>query len=142
MPAGNKRRGRGTGGRNPPVTQGTQSQQAAYDGPPESPSRGRAGSTTGGPARTSSRAGSQPRTTSQTRAASQTRRVDPARDPPPAPVLLRNVDFGGQAYDLFSTVSEGLFAIKSTLSTIFQSSQRLHFSGSEKIICTEAFAYE
>lgn len=94
MPAHNKKRGQ-RGGRgatadpaNPPAPQ-----QASYDGPPESPGRGRSGSVGGGP---SVRASS--------RGASQTRLVDPARDPPPAPVLVKNVDFGGQAYDLFSKV--------------------------------------
>ena len=94
MPAHNRKRGKGhTGGGAPPAP-AAQPQATTYDGPPESPSRGRAGapSTTGASARASSRAGS------------QTRR-DPARDPAPAPVLVRNVDFGGQAYDYYSTVS-------------------------------------
>ena len=101
-----KNRGQGRGGGNAGATQAAPPQPAAFDGPPpESPSRGRAGSVTGTSVRASSRAGGQPRTASRPRAPSQTRRVDPARDPPPAPVLSRNVDFGGQAYDLFSTVS-------------------------------------
>ena len=44
------------------------------------------------------------RPSSQVRGLSQTRQIgDPARDPPQ--VLLRNVDFGGAAYNIFSQVS-------------------------------------
>ena len=73
-----------------------------YDGPGSNAgeSRGRAGSVGG--TRTSSRPGSQIRGSSQTRQA-----VDPARDPVPQ-VLLRNVDFGGAAYNIFSQVSTKL----------------------------------
>ena len=92
MPSHNKKRGQGQAGRNAPPAPAPDPQPSTYDGPPESPGRGRAGSTTGASGRASSRARSQPR-------------VDPARDPPPAPVLVRNVDFGGQAYDYNSTVS-------------------------------------
>ena len=109
MPSNTKQKSRGQrrGGGNAGTSQPAQPQTPAFDGPPpESPSRGRAGSVTGTSVRASSRAGSRPPTASGTRASSQTRRVDPARDPPPAaPVLSRNVDFGGQAYDMFSTVS-------------------------------------
>ena len=74
-------------------------QPEPYDGPGSNAgeSRGRAGSVAG--TRSSSRPGSQVRGSSQTRQA-----VDPARDPAPQ-VLLRNVDFGGAAYNMFSQVS-------------------------------------
>lgn len=73
---------------------------AAYDGPGSNAgdARGRSGSVAG--TRASSRPGSQVRGASQTRQA-----VDPARDPVPQ-VLLRNVDFGGAAYNIFSQVSQ------------------------------------
>lgn len=100
MPTNTKHRGQARTGNNAPAGSAEATQPSAkYDGPNESPSRGRAPSTTGASVRASSRAGS------QTRTASQTRRVDPARNPPPAPVLSRNVDFGGQAYDILSSVS-------------------------------------
>ena len=72
---------------------------APYDGPGSTAgdARGRSGSFAG--TRSGSRPGSQVRGTSQTR-----RAVDPARDPVPQ-VLLRNVDFGGAAYNMFSQVS-------------------------------------
>ena len=99
MPANTKNRGQ-RGGRGPgqggPSGQQAVQQPAAYDGPPESSGgagRGRGGSTSGG---------------SVARASSQTRR-DAARDAPDpgaAPVLVKNVDFGGQAYDLYSSVRE------------------------------------
>ena len=95
MPAHNKSRGQRGGkghGQAGPSDQAAQ-QPAAYDGPPESPGRGRADSTRG---EASARAVSQPRR-------------DPALDPIPvgqAPVLVKNVDFGGQAYDIFSKVRE------------------------------------
>ena len=74
-------------------------QPEPYDGPGSNAgeARGRPGSIAG--TRSSSRPGSQVRGPSQTRQA-----VDPARDPVP-PVLLRNVDFGGAAYNLFNQVS-------------------------------------
>lgn len=83
------RRGRG----------GSTAGPAAYDGPGSNAgdARGRAGSVSG--TRSSSRPGSQVRGSSQTRQA-----VDPARDPVPQ-VLLRNVDFGGAAYNIFNQVS-------------------------------------
>ena len=70
-----------------------------YDGPGDSESRGRSTSNAG------SRARSQSRTASQIRAA----QMETARSmqQPEARVqqLLRNVDFGGNAYNLFSSVS-------------------------------------
>ena len=70
-----------------------------YDGPGDSDSRGRSASNAG------SRARSQSRTASQTRAA----QMETARSmqQPEARVqqLLRNVEFGGNAYNLFSSVS-------------------------------------
>lgn len=74
-------------------------QPEPYDGPGSNSgeARGRAGSAAGN--RSSSRPGSQVRGSSQTRPA-----VDPARDPA-TQVLLRNVDFGGAAYNIFSQVS-------------------------------------
>ena len=70
-----------------------------YDGPGDSDSRGRSASNAG------SRARSQSRTASQTRAA----QMETARSmqQPEARVqqLLRNVEFGGNAYNLFSLVS-------------------------------------
>ena len=101
MGAHNKNHGQGGAGRNVAAPKVAQPTQSTYDGPNESPSRGRAASTTGGSVRPSSRPGSQTRTASRTR-------QDPAQAPPVAgvaPVLVRNVDFGGQAYDLYSTVS-------------------------------------
>ena len=72
-----------------------------YDGPGDSDSRGRSASVAG------SRARSQSRTASQTRAA----QMETARSmqQPEARVqqLLRNVEFGGNAYNLFSSVSRG-----------------------------------
>ena len=78
---------------------GSMAGPAAYDGPGSNSgeARGRSGSVAG--TRSSSRPGSQVRGSSQTRQA-----VDPARDPVPQ-VLLRNVDFGGAAYNIFSQVS-------------------------------------
>lgn len=75
---------------------------APFDGPGSNAgeARGRSGSVAG--TRTSSRPGSQVRGSSQTRQA-----VDPARDPVPQ-VLLRNVDFGGAAYNIYSQVSQYL----------------------------------
>lgn len=74
-------------------------QPEPYDGPGSNAGepRGRSGSVAA--TRTSSRPGSQVRGSSQTRQA-----VDPARDPA-SQVLLRNVDFGGAAYNIFSQVS-------------------------------------
>ncbi|KAK0517076.1 hypothetical protein JMJ35_000231 [Cladonia borealis] len=72
-----------------------------YDGPGDSDSRGRSASNA------PSRARSQSRTASQTRAAQmETAR---AMQKPEARVqqLLRNVEFGGNAYNLFSSVSFG-----------------------------------
>lgn len=73
-------------------------QPEPYDGPGSNAgeARGRSGSISH--TRSASRPGSQVRGSSQTRQA-----VDPARDPPK--VLLRNVDFGGAAYNLFNQVS-------------------------------------
>lgn len=75
---------------------------APYDGPndPRGGSRGRSPSQAGP---------SGPRAGSQVRAASATRGVgpilrDPARDARVGP-LLRNVDFGGDAYNLYDSVS-------------------------------------
>lgn len=75
-------------------------QPEPYDGPGSNAgeSRGRPGSVAG--TRSSSRPGSQVRGVSQNRQA-----VDPARDPAPQ-VLLRNVDFGGGAYNIFNQVSQ------------------------------------
>lgn len=69
-----------------------------YDGPGDSDSRGRSASNAG------SRARSQSRTASQTRAA----QMETARSMQPearVQQLLRNVEFGGNAYNLFSSVS-------------------------------------
>lgn len=96
MPAQTKHRGQRKAGQSSAPPAADQVQQS-FDGPDDSPGRGRAGSTVG--PRASSRG------PSQTRATSQTRRVDPARDRTAAPLLLKNVDFGGQAYDMFSSVS-------------------------------------
>lgn len=76
-----------------------EAQPEPYDGPGSNAgeARGRSGSVAG--TRSSSRPGSQVRGASQTRQA-----VDPAPDPAPQ-VLLRNVDFGGAAYNMFSQVS-------------------------------------
>lgn len=80
-------------GQKPPTGHNT------YDGPGDSDSRGRSASNAG------SRARSQSRTASQTRAA----QMETARSmqKPEARVqqLLRNVEFGGNAYNLFSSVS-------------------------------------
>ena len=74
-------------------------QPGAYDGPGSNSgeARGRSGSV--GRARSSSRPASQVRGSSQAG-----RGVDPARDPEKQ-VLLRNVDFGGSAYNIFDQVS-------------------------------------
>ena len=74
-------------------------QHESYDGPGSNAgeSRGRPASNAG--TRSSSRPGSQVRGSSQTR-----RNVDPARDPV-QPVLSKNVDFGGGAYNIFDQVS-------------------------------------
>lgn len=92
MPANKKHRGQPRGGANAPPAP----PQSTYDGPGESPSRGRAPSTAGPSGRASTRGGSQTR---------EARPSDPARDRPAPPTLVKNVDFGGQAYDIFSTVS-------------------------------------
>ena len=75
-------------------------QPEPYDGPASNAgeARGRPGSATG--TRSSSRPGSQVRGSSQTGQA-----VDPAKKPEPK-VLLRNVDFGGNAYNIFNQVSQ------------------------------------
>lgn len=96
MPSQTKNRGKPKAGQ-PSAPPRTDAPQQSFDGPDDSPGRGRGGAAAGPPASS--------RGNSQTRATSQTRRVDPARDRPAAPMLLRNVDFGGQAYDLFSSVS-------------------------------------
>ena len=73
-------------------------QPVPYDGPGSNAgeSRGRSPSI--------SRARSQSRPSSQVRNPSQTRQAgDPAREKPN--VLLRNVDFGGAAYNMFDQVS-------------------------------------
>ena len=73
-------------------------QPEPYDGPGSNAgeSRGRSPAV--------SRAHSISRPSSQVRGSSQTRQAeDPARDAPK--VLLRNVDFGGAAYNLFNQVS-------------------------------------
>ena len=78
-----------------------------YDGPGDSDSRGRSTSNVG------SRARGQSRTASQTRAAQmETAR---AMQQPEARVqqLLRNVEFGGNAYNLFSSVSYGFSSLAS-----------------------------
>ena len=87
MPGGQAKRGQ-----NAPAAHNT------YDGPGDSDSRGRSASNAG------SRARSQSRTASQTRAA----QMETARSMQPearVQQLLRNVDFGGNAYNLFSSVS-------------------------------------
>lgn len=89
MPSQTKNRGQRKAGQSSAPPQGDKVQRS-FDGPDDSPGRSRAPSSRG---------------PSQTRATSQSRRIDPARDRPAAPVLLRNVDFGGQAYDMFSSVS-------------------------------------
>lgn len=79
-------------------------QPERYDGPGSNAgeARGRSGSISH--TRSASRPGSQIRGSSQTRQA-----VDPARDPPQ--VLLRNVDFGGAAYNIFNQVSPRFAAV-------------------------------
>ena len=76
-------------------------QPEPYDGPGSNTgeARGRSGSVAA--TRSSSRPGSQARGSSQTRQA-----VDPKRDE--RTVLLRNVDFGGAAYNMYSQVSPNL----------------------------------
>ena len=78
---------------------------AAYDGPESNSKyvRGHSGSVAG--ARSSSRPGSQVRGSSQTRQA-----IDATRDPVPQ-VLLRIVDCGGAAYNIFSQVSPKFTAL-------------------------------
>ena len=99
--AARERRHRNQPGSNPAGSNAGPSgnQPEPYDGPGSNAgeSRGRSGSVA--VTRTSSRPGSQVRGSSQARQA-----VDPARDPAPQ-VLLRNVDFGGAAYNIFSQVS-------------------------------------
>ena len=73
-------------------------QPEPFDGPGSNAGEDRGRSTSVSRARSSSRPGSKVRGSSQTRQA-----VDPAKDPPQ--VLLRNVDFGGSAYNIFSQVS-------------------------------------
>lgn len=100
------RRGRGGSTADPAGPAGP----AAYDGPGSNAgeARGRSGSVAG--TRSSSRPGSQVRGSSQARQA-----VDPARDPVPQ-VLLRNVDFGGAAYNIFSQVSSKFASLPRSLS--------------------------
>ena len=107
------RRDRGQGGRRGNASQGgpataspsdIRQANATYDGP--SDTRGRSPSNMGqlqpaqAPSRT--RSGSRGHTTSQ-----QGQRTDPARDPPTATprMLLRNVDFGGAAYNILEDTS-------------------------------------
>ena len=72
-----------------------------YDGPGDSDSRGRSASNA------PSRARSQSRTASQTRAAQMETARAMQRPEPRVQQLLRNVEFGGNAYNLFSSVSFG-----------------------------------
>lgn len=85
----------------------------AYDGPSD-PGRGRGPGSAGGPpsparGRTPSNAPPSARAPSvhSSRPSSTTRPMlrDPARDPP---VINRNVDWAGNAYNLYSQVSSGL----------------------------------
>ena len=72
----------------------------AYDGPGDPQARrGRPESLAPASTRSSSRPGSQVRGASQIRAPLR----DPARDEAPL-VLLRNVDFGGNAYNIYDKV--------------------------------------
>lgn len=79
-------------------------QPEPYDGPGSNAgeARGRSGSVAGA------------RSSSQVRGSSQTRQaVDPARDPATQPqVLLRNVDFGGAAYNIFSQMPTEMMSRK------------------------------
>ena len=77
----------------------SRAQPERYDGPGSNSGEARDRSASVAGTRTSSRPGSQVRSTSRNRQG-----VDPARDPVPQ-VLLRNVDFGGAAYNIFSQVS-------------------------------------
>lgn len=90
--AGKRSNGRGRGDTPP-----QQLAPAAFDGPNDP--RGRTPSQSG---RGSSRPGSQTRTASANRSqgqVGQTIRQDPARDPKPQ-ILLKNVELGGNAYNL------------------------------------------
>ena len=73
-------------------------QPEPYDGPGSNAGESRGRSPAVSQTRSTSRPGSQMRGTSQTRQAG-----DPAREAPK--VLLRNVDFGGAAYNMFNQVS-------------------------------------
>ena len=73
-------------------------QPEPYDGPGSNAGESRGRSPAVSRTRSVSRPGSQVRGQSQTRQAG-----DPARDQPK--VLLRNVDFGGAAYNMFDQVS-------------------------------------
>ena len=73
-------------------------QPEPYDGPGSNAGESRGRSPALSRTRSTSRPSSQIRGTSQTRQAG-----DPARDAPK--VLLRNVDFGGAAYNMFDQVS-------------------------------------
>ena len=87
-------------------------QREPYDGPGSNAgeSRGRSPSVSRPPS--TSRPSSRIRATSQTRQAG-----DPARDAPK--VLLRNVDFGGAAYNMFDQVSPKFALVAQCHVTLF-----------------------
>ena len=100
--AGKNAAGRGRGQRRG-ATSGLPLQQAAYDGPSET--RGRSPSQSGTPSRSQSVARAS--SVAQTRSGSRLiRGYDPRTGR--APVLLRNVDFGGEAYNIKSSVSPSI----------------------------------
>ena len=91
-----------------PAGQGASNQgPAAYDGPPDSESRGRSGSNAG-----SSHARSASRTASQTRAAQMevAKALQAAQKKDEKKILSKNVDFGANAWNLLTNVSHMLFS--------------------------------
>lgn len=102
-------------GRNPATGQDATGSRNTYDGPNDSESRGRSDSNA-----RSGRARSQSRTASQTRAAQMEAAKSLQRTDQRQQQLLRNVDFGGNAYNLFAKVSVVIsFALHSSLLSPF-----------------------
>lgn len=79
---------------------------AAYDGPNDPPARGRAGSNAGSDRFASRRPGS--RSGSQNREAQMQTARSLQRPAQEVTQILKNVDFGGNAYNIFTQVSHNI----------------------------------
>jgi hypothetical protein len=98
--------------RDPPGQDASNQGPAAFDGPPDSETRGRSGSNAG------SRARSKSRTASQTRAEQMetAKSLQASNKKEEKMILSKNVDFGANAWNLLTTVSHNVCLIRITMS--------------------------